>query len=425
MVAIEHNPTHIDSSLLEGRAAHSEGAENRLEGIIPKKNRKKDGLGAFSKLLAGLVSKKPLRQGENNPKTAQDGSIFFFFSESGTKKTVFPNVTEAKKAKNPKEGLAVIKENKQKEAANQGLEGLPPLNFEFARLFPSDVKETQTQTQAQTQTFTSPVSFKTDNFAQIKDIPERKLPFKKGEMTDNAVLGDHRNAALQSKKKEKAVQTEGEIKKAGKKKNSFSVEIRDQRTQTGAEAGTIAERGLKGAEEIRNSSEREIIVELRPEREQNGKPLESGQKAPAGETFEQLLARELRGDLSADIVRQAAIVLRDGGEGTIKLSLKPETLGKVKIHLEMAENRIEGLIFVENEEALRAFEQEIHTLEQSFRDSGFEASLNAALDYQDNGQRWKEKEILPVYSERFAVTYDESSTVEISTGLVSTSNVLV
>ena len=421
MVAIEHNPTHIEAALSEGKAAHSEGAENRLDGIIPKKNRKKDGLGVFARLLAGLTSKNPLRQGENSPKISQNRLISVETAESGTKKTVFPRLTEAKGQNSPKEKLSVTKENKQKETtSNQGMEGGSlPLSFEFARLFPADVKETQTFT-------FEPVSLKTDNSRQIKDIPERKLPFKKEEIPEKNVQGENRGVSFQSKKDDKPLQTEGDTKKAGKKRNSFFVEIQDQRTQTGAEAGTIAERGLKGAEEIKNSGESEMIVDLRSDRKQGEMPAEAGQKAPTGENFEQILARELRGDLSADIVKQAAIVLRDGGEGTIKLSLKPETLGKVKITLEIAENRISGHIFVENEEALRAFEQEIHTLEQSFRDSGFEASLNAALDYQDNGQRWKEKEITePFYSGRFAETYEESSTMEFSTGFeLSAVNVL-
>jgi len=109
-------------------------------------------------------------------------------------------------------------------------------------------------------------------------------------------------------------------------------------------------------------------------------------------------------------------VLRDGGEGTIKLSLRPESLGKVKIQLEMSENKILGQIIVESEEALRAFEQEIHTLEQSFKDSGFEASLSAALDYKNDGQRWKENEARPFFSGRFAASYEETNSILGETG---------
>jgi hypothetical protein len=93
-----------------------------------------------------------------------------------------------------------------------------------------------------------------------------------------------------------------------------------------------------------------------------------------------MLARELHQNLNGDIVRHAAILLRDGGEGTIRLSLKPESLGNVKIRLEMAENKITGHIIVESDEALRAFEREIRSLEQAFKESGFDgASLQMAV----------------------------------------------
>jgi hypothetical protein len=108
-------------------------------------------------------------------------------------------------------------------------------------------------------------------------------------------------------------------------------------------------------------------------------------------------------------------MLRDGGEGTIRLSLKPESLGNVKIRLEMTDNKIAGQIIVESDEALRAFEQEIRALEQAFRESGFEgASLEMAVaaDGGQNGAggQWKEGEASPFFSERMAASiYDAAS----------------
>jgi flagellar hook-length control protein FliK len=89
-------------------------------------------------------------------------------------------------------------------------------------------------------------------------------------------------------------------------------------------------------------------------------------------SFQDMLARELNQNLNNDIVRHGSILLRDGGEGLIKLSLQPDSLGNVKIRLEMAENQGPGQIMVESDEALRAFERDIHSLEQAFRDSGYE-----------------------------------------------------
>jgi flagellar hook-length control protein FliK len=139
-----------------------------------------------------------------------------------------------------------------------------------------------------------------------------------------------------------------------------------------------------------------------------------GEKAvPAGSgTFEETLARELHQNLNSDIVRHAQVILRDKGEGLIRLSLKPESLGNVKIRLELTENTIAGRIIVESGEALRAFEREIASLEQAFRDSGYESAELGAFLAQD-GQGSGGGEERPFYSPRFAADraasrYDET-----------------
>jgi len=421
MVAIEHNPTHFETLERDSLIG-----EPRLDGIARKKGRKNNGTAdIFAKLLAGLVSKKTLRKteaaGTMVSAEAPDSVGTSDSAESGGKKAVlktpFSRSAEVKDTKTPKESLLLKKEARQKEKAWDQSE-LDPFLFEFLpQMAINDSFEKSEPFTPET------VSLKTENQAPVKEVTERKAPFRKGEPTESSVQGEVQKAALPSKKEEKSLNLEEgqredrtETKKSGRKRNPAALEVYDLRTQTG-EAGITSDRGLKGAEEIRNGPVEEIAVDLRPETSQ-GDRSEAQNAVPAGESFEQLLTRELQGDLSADIVKQAAIVLRDGGEGTIKLSLKPETLGKVKIHLEMAENRISGRIIVESEEALRAFEREIHSLEQSFRDSGFEASLNAALDYRNDGQQWKEEEVQPFFSERLADSYEETSVAE-SSGLSS------
>jgi hypothetical protein len=163
--------------------------------------------------------------------------------------------------------------------------------------------------------------------------------------------------------------------------------------------------------------EAELAVELRPGGESRGyaERAPDGLPAKAGEAFENILARELHQNLNGDIVRHASIVLRDGNEGTIKLSLKPESLGNVKIHLEMAENRIAGHIIVENDEVLRAFERELRSLEQAFKDSGFAgATLDMAVSSDTGrngaGGQWKGEEASPFYSRRLAASrYDTTA----------------
>ncbi|MDR1908503.1 MAG: flagellar hook-length control protein FliK, partial [Spirochaetaceae bacterium] len=167
----------------------------------------------------------------------------------------------------------------------------------------------------------------------------------------------------------------------------------------------------QGAADRRGGNEAALVLNLASHAESRAASEAGSLNEPSGLSFRELLSRELRSGLGSDIVRQAAILLRDGGEGTIRLSLRPESLGNIKIRLELTENRITGLIVVENGEALKAFESELASLEQSFRDSGYEgASLEMALSgdggqgaYRDDGEG-------PWFSERLAASsYDDAA----------------
>jgi flagellar hook-length control protein FliK len=140
----------------------------------------------------------------------------------------------------------------------------------------------------------------------------------------------------------------------------------------------------------------------------------TGALSAPGRAFEDLLARELHQNLNGDIVRHASIILRDGEAGTVRLSLRPESLGNVKIRLEMAENKITGHIVVESGEALRAFEREIRSLEQAFRESGFEsARLDMSLASGgggENGAHRGDTRGEGFYSERLAASFYETAT---------------
>jgi hypothetical protein len=240
---------------------------------------------------------------------------------------------------------------------------------------------------------------------------------KKREKTD-AALSPEKAQFSPVLKPEQAEETRREETKpegpnGSRNRRKDRITVEDQRTPVSPETSPDLR-----VQEPSLGAERELTVELRPAGERTfageGRGAETAvETRPGG--FADLLAEQLAGDLSSDIVKQAAIVLRDGGEGTIRLSLKPETLGKVKIHLEMAENKISGHIFVESEEALRAFEKEVHTLEQAFRDSGF---ADASLDLSGNGNGWKGEETGPFFSERFAASsYDSASEPGVFSGM--------
>jgi len=168
-----------------------------------------------------------------------------------------------------------------------------------------------------------------------------------------------------------------------RRKDRVSFEIHDQRTTTGMPnsvngAYTLVETSaMRG---IGQTGVQEITLDLRIPDYTQSSQAQTSWETKASAALENMLARELHQNFNGDIVRHASMALRDGGAGTIKIALHPETLGTVKIHLEMSDNRITGVIVVESEEAMNAFRREIASLEQAFKESGFsEASLDLSF----------------------------------------------
>lgn len=164
----------------------------------------------------------------------------------------------------------------------------------------------------------------------------------------------------------------------------LQVEVQDFRTGENREGGDRDTGKNTSVNSLRTANaEIEIPVDLRLN---PGKGAGEGGKTalPLHMSFEDALASELRGQLSTNIVRDAVIIMRNGGEGVIRLALHPASLGDVKVRLQMTENKIMGRIIVESIEALRAFERELPVLEKAFKDSGFsEADLEMFLAQDD------------------------------------------
>jgi hypothetical protein len=186
----------------------------------------------------------------------------------------------------------------------------------------------------------------------------------------------------------------GEVRIRDRRRDRSNSEAGNERagldSRDGAEAVRYQAKAGKGEEaDGGKSRETELTVELRSMGKTQAEIGAERENRPV-QSFRNILARELHENLNGDIVRHASVMLRDGGEGTIRLSLRPETLGSVKIRLEITENKIAGRIIVESDEAFKAFEQELRSLEQSFRDSGFDgASLEMAFASgdQEGGRR--------------------------------------
>ena len=79
------------------------------------------------------------------------------------------------------------------------------------------------------------------------------------------------------------------------------------------------------------------------------------------------------------------MIVRGNDTGEIRLHLKPENLGNVRIILRMQEGHIAGRIIVENSSVREVFEQNLASLIEAFNESGLETgTLDVTLANSGN-----------------------------------------
>ena len=451
---------------------HTEPASQCLpEAESPQKLKpEKNGLGVFAKILAGLVRKTGTGEGAAGAQVSGEVPLAEA-AEPGETQTVSNTRGSSRAGKTAKEtaGLPAAGNEKnklQKSLKIDGIEGERPDSQETSVLFAVDRLISRNEEQIPPEQDVE-LALETDsrlNLAELvqtgtgetataqETIPREtekqpeiavsaafiaaeaaENPKNTGEKAKNHVNTAEipapdrsaarelaNDAAPRQAAEKKAVAGEAgrsrleEARSKGRQR--FAFEVRDFRSM-GAQAEAAGKDGafqLRAAAETRLSAEgtgREVSLELRlPNQGQEGPSALTTWEAKAGQAFEDILARELHQNFNNDIVRHASVMLRDGNEGTIRLALKPESLGNVKIRLEMSENKITGLIVVESEEALRAFEREISSLEKAFRDSGFEGAnleMSLAADSREAQQQWRGTEASRALPWQFAASrYD-------------------
>jgi hypothetical protein len=107
----------------------------------------------------------------------------------------------------------------------------------------------------------------------------------------------------------------------------------------------------------------------------------------AGAQIPQSLLRAWQEKMVPEVVRHTGIIVRDGGDGEIRLILKPETLGNVRIRITINNNSVEGRIVVENNSVKELFDASLDNLKASLRQEGFQsASLEVSVGNQRTRQ---------------------------------------
>jgi flagellar hook-length control protein FliK len=414
----------------------------------------KNTLGVFAKILAGLTGRGLIHQdqsdqvplvkagnGEKTTKTKIPGKIAetgepgeaavkgkrpagktaAALAETGTKKTGETELSQLEFSQQEQNNLFAVglpANDKQGDAKNNRLMERPPSGLAAAEAVRLNQEALETSSASGKQA--PPVGIQTEAITQSSRDDARKTKSRTPEaITRNdagigKVTGEDTAQRLEAKKVVSAErETRGRLEEARNRRRTVSFELRDFRGNEAKLANADGAFNIRAGGETRIAGDtaKEITLELRlPNQGQNSSAATTSWETRAGQSLEDMLARELHQNFNNDIVRHASIALREGNEGTIKLALRPESLGNVKIRLEMAENKIIGHIVVESEEALRAFEREISSLEKAFRDSGFEsAELEMSLASDNGGaeQQWQEMEASRFLSGQYAASrYD-------------------
>ncbi len=101
--------------------------------------------------------------------------------------------------------------------------------------------------------------------------------------------------------------------------------------------------------------------------------------------------REMAG---SELLKSTNLILRDGG-GEIKLVLKPESLGSVRIRMNLVDNTVEGRIIVDSAAVKHVFDGSVDALRRALTAEGFQTgSLQVSVGGQnaDTGERRGEQE---------------------------------
>lgn len=110
-----------------------------------------------------------------------------------------------------------------------------------------------------------------------------------------------------------------------------------------------------------------------------------------------------------EIVQQSRIILQDGGKGEIRLILKPESLGRVRIRINIQDNSIEGRILVENNSVRELFEGNLEHLKNALRSEGFgAAALEVAVGGEKSGRDPTKEEFPSMRREAALEEFDRS-----------------
>ena len=180
--------------------------------------------------------------------------------------------------------------------------------------------------------------------------------------------------------------------------NNFKEKITvvDLRTKPQVEEKSAIENSKAAEKSVRNlkveykgDNTANVTMELDQQMQAAGEnilSLDNQTAAANGSDFQAMVNNQIQANIP-EFVQAGSILLKDNDKGTINLTLHPDDLGNVKIHLSMDGKTLSAHITVNTKEALEVFKENAQTLREAFAKNGFEtASFDVSYNGNSNGQ---------------------------------------
>jgi hypothetical protein len=184
----------------------------------------------------------------------------------------------------------------------------------------------------------------------------------------------------------------GEARKVGKRPRVVVLDLRKDQTKGSREQPNPIKNSFSlTTEKAAEAEGRDVSVLFRaPFQDKAQTPaLEASVRtARATTNFEQRFIPE--------VVKQTGIILKSGGNGEIRLVLKPENLGSVRIRLALSESSLEGRIVVDNNSVKELVESSLDSLRNALRMEGYQTNLEVSVGHRRNSGGNEQTQTRPV-----------------------------
>lgn len=131
--------------------------------------------------------------------------------------------------------------------------------------------------------------------------------------------------------------------------------------------------------------------------------------------FSSSFLREWESKVHSQIADKAHLILKDNNQGEIRLSLHPEYLGNVRVHLDLKDGQVLARFVVENPQVKQLLESSSSSLQNSLEQTGMNISLSFSHSKQNNEQSHSQQDQRERFISRNIISslnVDEGSSVE-------------